>query len=64
LHANLCVSCHNPRTLEKFGFFAAVWFAAFSAVTFLAFGFDKWKASRSGWRVSEFALVMFGALGG
>ena len=22
------------------------------------FGFDKWRAQRSGWRVSEFALVM------
>jgi uncharacterized membrane protein YsdA (DUF1294 family) len=44
--------------------FAAIWFGAFSAVTFLAFGFDKWKASRSGQRVSEFALVMLGALGG
>jgi len=41
-----------------------VWFSAFSAVTFFAFGFDKWKASRSGQRVSEFALVMLGALGG
>lgn len=43
---------------------ALVWFAAFSAVTFLAFGFDKWKASRSGQRVSEFVMVMLGALGG
>jgi uncharacterized membrane protein YsdA (DUF1294 family) len=41
-----------------------VWFAAFSAVTFLMFGLDKWKASRSGPRVSEFALVMLAALGG
>jgi uncharacterized membrane protein YsdA (DUF1294 family) len=44
--------------------FAAVWFAAFSAVTFLTFGFDKWKASRAGQRISEFALVMLGAIGG
>ena len=43
---------------------ALVWFAAFSAVTFLTFGFDKWTASRSGRRVSEFALVMLGAFGG
>jgi len=43
---------------------AALWFAAFSVLTFLAFGFDKWKASRSGSRVSEFALVLLGALGG
>lgn len=43
---------------------ALVWFAAFSAVTFLAFGFDKWRASRSGSRVPEFSLVLLGALGG
>lgn len=33
-------------------------------VTFLAFGFDKWRASRSGSRVPELSLVMLGALGG
>jgi uncharacterized membrane protein YsdA (DUF1294 family) len=44
--------------------FAAIWLAAFSAVTFLAFGFDKWRAARSGSRVPESFLVMLGALGG
>jgi uncharacterized membrane protein YsdA (DUF1294 family) len=44
--------------------FAAIWFAAFSAVTFLAFGFDKWRASHSGSRVPEFSLAMLAALGG
>ena len=45
--------------------FAAIWLAAFNAATFLVFGFDKWKAQRSRpWRVSEFTLVMLGALGG
>jgi len=43
---------------------ALVWFDAFSAVTFIAFGFDKWKAFRSGQRVSEFALMMLAAFGG
>jgi len=41
-----------------------VWFSVFSAVTLLMFGLDKWKASRSGQRVSEFALVTLAALGG
>jgi uncharacterized membrane protein YsdA (DUF1294 family) len=49
------------RTADKI---ALVWFVAFSAVTFIAFGFDKWKASRSGQRVSEFALMMLAAFGG
>jgi uncharacterized membrane protein YsdA (DUF1294 family) len=44
--------------------FAAIWFAAFNVVTFLMFGFDKWRAKRSGSRVSEFSLVMLAALGG
>ncbi len=41
-----------------------IWFATFSTATFLAFGFDKWRAGRSGQRVSEFTLVVLGALGG
>jgi uncharacterized membrane protein YsdA (DUF1294 family) len=44
--------------------FAAIWFAAFSTVTFLMFGLDKWRASRSGSRVPESSLAMLGALGG
>jgi len=44
--------------------FAAIWFAAFSTVTFLIFGFDKWRASQSGGRVPESFLTMLGALGG
>jgi uncharacterized membrane protein YsdA (DUF1294 family) len=44
--------------------FAAIWFAAISALTFLAFGFDKWRASHSGSRVPEFSLALLGALGG
>jgi uncharacterized membrane protein YsdA (DUF1294 family) len=43
---------------------ALVWFASFSVVTFFAFGFDKWRASRSGSRVPESTLAMLGALGG
>jgi uncharacterized membrane protein YsdA (DUF1294 family) len=44
--------------------FAAIWFAALNAVAFVAFGFDKWRAAESKQRVSEFSLVLLGALGG
>lgn len=43
---------------------ALTWLITASAVTFLVFGFDKWRARGSGNRVSEFALVMLSALGG
>lgn len=33
-------------------------------MTFLVFGFDKWRAGRAGDRVSEWTLVLLGALGG
>jgi len=44
--------------------FAIAWFAAFSAAAFVTFGFDKWRASRSGRRVPESFLVLLGAVGG
>ena len=43
---------------------AFAWLAVLGAVTFLAFGYDKWRASRSGRRVPESTLVLLGALGG
>jgi uncharacterized membrane protein YsdA (DUF1294 family) len=43
---------------------ALAWFAAINTVTFLTFGFDKWRAGRSGQRISEFALMMLATLGG
>lgn len=43
---------------------AAGWFVALSAWTFLVFGFDKWRASRAGSRVSEATLFWLSALGG
>ena len=43
---------------------AFAWLAVLGAVTFLAFGYDKWRASRSGRRVPESSLVLLGALGG
>lgn len=44
--------------------FFAAWFGLGSVVTFLVFGFDKWRAGRAGDRVSEWTLVLLGALGG
>jgi uncharacterized membrane protein YsdA (DUF1294 family) len=44
--------------------FALAWFATFSVLTFITFGFDKWRAGRSGRRVSELTLVLLSALGG
>ena len=43
---------------------AAVWFAVMNVVTFLIFGFDKWRAGRAGRRVPESTLAVLGALGG
>ena len=31
---------------------------------FTAFGFDKWRATKSGWRIPETSLALLGALGG
>jgi len=58
------MKCYNCPQLKISDSFAAIWFAAFTAVTFLMFGVDKWRAQRSGLRVSEFSLVMLAALGG
>jgi uncharacterized membrane protein YsdA (DUF1294 family) len=43
---------------------ALSWFAALGAAAFAVFGFDKWRAARSGRRVPESFLVLLGALGG
>ena len=40
------------------------WFALSSAMTFIAFGWDKWRAGRAGRRVPEFYLALLGAVGG
>ena len=50
--------------MSTFDTFAAVWFAAFHLATFLAFGFDKWRAGRKQRRVPEFTLALLAALGG
>lgn len=43
---------------------AVGWFTIINLVTFCAFGLDKWRAGRSGQRVSELTLVWLAALGG
>ena len=40
------------------------WLGLTSVLAFLLFGYDKFKAGRSGRRVSELHLVLVGALGG
>ena len=35
-----------------------------NTVTFTAFGFDKWKAAKSGGRIPESTLALLAALGG
>jgi uncharacterized membrane protein YsdA (DUF1294 family) len=43
---------------------ALLWFGSWSLATFVAFGWDKWRAARSVTRVPEATLVLLGALGG
>jgi uncharacterized membrane protein YsdA (DUF1294 family) len=58
----------NPASLIMMSTFHRVlfvWLALTSCIVFLLFGYDKWKAGRSGQgRVSEFHLVLLGAVGG
>jgi uncharacterized membrane protein YsdA (DUF1294 family) len=44
--------------------FAIVWFAAANLLVCGMFGVDKWFARRGRQRISEFSLVLVGALGG
>jgi uncharacterized membrane protein YsdA (DUF1294 family) len=43
---------------------ALTWFLVASTITFLVFGFDKWRANGVRRRVPEFTLVSLAALGG
>ena len=64
----------SPQTLrgrsdQKFGMqtldqFLLAWLGLSTVLTFLLFGYDKFAAGRSGWRVPEFQLVLLAALGG
>ena len=40
------------------------WLLFWSVVTFVYYGFDKWQASRGGWRVPELILHELALLGG
>lgn len=50
--------------MKSLDVFAIVWLTVWSLITFVAFGLDKWRAGRSGNRISERALVFLGAVGG
>ena len=54
----------NTLRLKMIDSLAAVWFAAWSVVAFVAFGLDKWRAGRSKRRVPETTLALLGAVGG
>lgn len=40
------------------------WIALASVAAFFLFGFDKWRARKSGWRISEWQLALLSAVGG
>jgi uncharacterized membrane protein YsdA (DUF1294 family) len=50
--------------MNNFDKFALAWFGFWNALAFLIFGYDKWRAGRSGQRVSEATLALLGASGG
>ena len=52
------------RCLKTFDLIALGWLVVINVVTLFAFGFDKWRAGRSGPRISEFKLALLAALGG
>jgi uncharacterized membrane protein YsdA (DUF1294 family) len=50
--------------MSNFDKIALAWFSGWNLASFFAFDFDKWRAGRSGQRVSEATLALLGALGG
>jgi uncharacterized membrane protein YsdA (DUF1294 family) len=54
----------NLARLNTLDRFCLVWFVAMNVFAFAAFGFDKWRAAQSGWRIPEATLALLGALGG
>lgn len=51
----------NLKTADAVGL---LWLGLLGIVTFLTFGYDKWRAGKSGERVSEARLIWLSALGG
>ena len=43
---------------------APVYLLAINVVTFLMYGFDKWKARKAKWRIREASLLLLAVLGG
>ena len=41
-----------------------IYFILINVVTFFLFGFDKWKAKKGRWRISEATLLIFAVIGG
>ena len=41
-----------------------IYFLAVNAVTFIAYGIDKYKAKHAKWRISEATLLLLAAIGG
>ena len=44
--------------------YVIIYLLIINVITFLLYGFDKWKAKRDKWRVPEKTLLMFAVVGG
>ena len=41
-----------------------IYLLAINVITFLVYGFDKWRAKRDAWRVPEKTLLLLAVIGG
>ena len=44
--------------------YSTYYFLAINALSFILFGFDKYKAKKGKWRISEATLLMMAVIGG